>query len=127
MELYVSPMACSLASRISIYEAKAEADTQFIEVDPKTKRTLEGTNYLEIYPLGLVPCFASKTARSSARTPRSSNTSQTNIRMRNSRRAIPSSGRGSSNGCASSAPSCTRPSSFRCSIKKHQREREGTR
>lgn len=55
MELYFSPMACSLASRISIYEAKAEPGTRFIEVDPKTKRTLDGANYLEIYPLGLVP------------------------------------------------------------------------
>jgi len=55
MDLYFSPMACSLASRIAVYESKAEADVRFIEVDPKTKRTLEGENYLEIYPLGLVP------------------------------------------------------------------------
>jgi glutathione S-transferase len=53
MDLYFSPMACSLASRIALYEANAEA--RFIEVDPKTKRTLEGADYLKIYPLGLVP------------------------------------------------------------------------
>jgi glutathione S-transferase len=54
MELYFSPMACSLASRISLYEAGAD-DTRFIEVDPKTKRTLSDKDYLQIYPLGLVP------------------------------------------------------------------------
>ncbi len=55
MDLYFSPMACSLASRIAIYQAQADADVRFVEVDPKTKRTREGANYLEIYPLGLVP------------------------------------------------------------------------
>lgn len=49
MDLYFSPMACSLASRISLYEAGAR-DVQFVEVDPKTKRTMAGTNYFEIYP-----------------------------------------------------------------------------
>jgi glutathione S-transferase len=53
MDLYFSPMACSLASRIALYEAAADA--RFIEVDPKTKRTLDGADYLEVYPLGLVP------------------------------------------------------------------------
>ena len=53
MELYFSPMACSLASRIALYEAGGDA--RFIEVDPKTKRTLDGADYLKIYPLGLVP------------------------------------------------------------------------
>jgi glutathione S-transferase len=55
MNLYFSPMACSLASRITCYEAGA--DIRFIEVDPKTKRTLSGENYLDIYPLGLVPAL----------------------------------------------------------------------
>src|SRR5262249_25299302 len=53
MDLYFSPMACSVASRIALYEA--QADVRFIEVDPKTKRMLDGDNYLDIYPLGLVP------------------------------------------------------------------------
>jgi len=55
MDLYFSPMACSLASRIAIYESDAEGDVRFVEVDPKTKQTLDGANYREIYPLGLVP------------------------------------------------------------------------
>jgi len=54
MDLYFSPLACSLAGRISLYEAKGEA--RYIEVDPKTKRTMdEGADYTAIYPLGLVP------------------------------------------------------------------------
>ena len=54
MDLYFSPMACSLAGRIALNEAGA-TDVRFIEVDPKTKRTLDGADYLKIYPLGLVP------------------------------------------------------------------------
>jgi glutathione S-transferase len=52
MDLHFSPLACSLASRIALYEAQGEA--RFIEVDPKTKRTADAS-YLDIYPLGLVP------------------------------------------------------------------------
>jgi glutathione S-transferase len=55
MDLYFSPLACSLASRIALYEADADADARFIEVDPKTKRTMTGDDYRAIYPLGLVP------------------------------------------------------------------------
>jgi glutathione S-transferase len=54
MKLYFSPMACSLGSRIALYEAGAK-DVQFIEVDSKTKRTSDGANYRDIYPLGMVP------------------------------------------------------------------------
>ncbi len=55
MQLYFSPMACSMATRIVFYEAGAEAD--YIEVDPKTKTTLDGADYRAIYPLGLVPAL----------------------------------------------------------------------
>jgi glutathione S-transferase len=53
MDLYFSPLASSLASRIALYEAGASA--RFIEVDARTKRTIDGADYLEVYPLGLVP------------------------------------------------------------------------
>ena len=56
MDLYFSPLACSLATRISLYEAGAEAG--YIEVDPKTKRIVEdGSDYLKVYPLGMVPAI----------------------------------------------------------------------
>ncbi len=54
MDVYFSPMACSMATRISLYESGDSAN--FLEVDPKTKRLLsDGADYLAIYPLGLVP------------------------------------------------------------------------
>src|ERR1700759_1531262 len=53
MELYFSPLACSMASRISLYEAEAEA--KFREVDPQTKQTLDGEDFNAVNPLGLVP------------------------------------------------------------------------
>jgi glutathione S-transferase len=53
MDLYFSPLACSMASRIVIYETGADA--RFIEVDPKTKRTREGEDFFATNPLGLVP------------------------------------------------------------------------
>jgi glutathione S-transferase len=56
MDLYFSPLACSLATRISLYEAGADAG--FIEVDPKTKRIVDdGSDYLAVYPLGMVPAL----------------------------------------------------------------------
>lgn len=55
MDLYFSPLASSLASRIALYEAGA--GVRFIEVDSRTKRTPDGVDYLEVYPLGLVPAL----------------------------------------------------------------------
>lgn len=59
MELYFSPLACSMSSRITLYEAGASA--QLIEVDPKTKRTLDGADFLAVNPLGLVPVLRTDT------------------------------------------------------------------
>lgn len=53
MDLYFSPLAGSLAARIALYEAGTEA--RFIEVDPRTKQTPDGSNFAAIFPLGLVP------------------------------------------------------------------------
>ena len=53
MDLYFLPLAGSLASRIALYEAGAEV--RYIEVDPSTKRTSDGNDFAEIYPLALVP------------------------------------------------------------------------
>jgi glutathione S-transferase len=54
MDLYFSPLACSLATRIALYEAGAAAN--FLEVDPKTKIVLnDGSDFRAVNPLGLVP------------------------------------------------------------------------
>jgi glutathione S-transferase len=56
MDLYFSPLACSMATRIALYEAGEAAN--FFEVDPKTKRLLaDGSDYLAVYSLGMVPAL----------------------------------------------------------------------
>jgi glutathione S-transferase len=53
MELFFMPLACSMATRISLYEANADAT--FVYVDGKTKLTDRGEDYRAINPLCLVP------------------------------------------------------------------------
>ena len=54
MDLYFSPLACSLATRIAFYEAGYEAT--YFEVDPKTKIVQnDGSDFRTVNPLGLVP------------------------------------------------------------------------
>lgn len=54
MELYFSPLACSMATRVALYEAGGSAT--FTEVDTKTKRVLkDNADYRAINPLGMVP------------------------------------------------------------------------
>jgi glutathione S-transferase len=55
MQLFFSPLACSMATRIALYEAGADAE--FVKVDGKTKLTADGRSYVEINPLGLVPAL----------------------------------------------------------------------
>jgi glutathione S-transferase len=53
MKLYFSPLACSMASRISLYEAGAAVE--YIEVDTRAKRLDDGRDFLQVNPLGMVP------------------------------------------------------------------------
>src|SRR5499433_2768933 len=54
MDLYFSPLACSMATRIALYEAGEAAN--YLEVDPKTKVVQkDGSDFRTINPLGLVP------------------------------------------------------------------------
>ena len=54
MDLYFSPLACSMATRIALYEAGADAT--YFEVDPKTKVVQnDGSDFRTVNPLGLVP------------------------------------------------------------------------
>ncbi|WP_206956779.1 glutathione binding-like protein [Trinickia acidisoli] len=53
MELYFSPLACSLATRIAFYEAGYDA--HYVQVDNKRKRLQDGSDFFEINPLGQVP------------------------------------------------------------------------
>jgi glutathione S-transferase len=52
MDLYFAPLACSMATRIALYEAGADA--QYIYRD-RNKRLPDGTDFYQINPLGMVP------------------------------------------------------------------------
>lgn len=57
MNLYFSPLACSLATRIALYEAGAPA--RFTQVDVKAKKVLSsGQDFLQINQMGQVPALA---------------------------------------------------------------------
>ena len=54
MDLYFSPLSCSMATRIALYEAGAEA--RFIQVDLRSKRLVaDGSDFLAINDMGQVP------------------------------------------------------------------------
>ncbi len=55
MDLYFAPLSCSLASRITIYEAGLEA--RFHQVTLSTKHLATGESYLDINPKGQVPAL----------------------------------------------------------------------
>lgn len=57
MKLYFSPLACSMATRIALYEAGADA--RYLEVDPKSKKVLQDeADFFSVNPLGLVPTIS---------------------------------------------------------------------
>ena len=54
MDLYFSPLACSMATRVALYEAGADAT--YLEVDSPTKTVLkDGSDFRAVNPIGLVP------------------------------------------------------------------------
>ena len=52
MKLYFQPLACSMASRIALYEAGAEAE--FDQVT-QAKQTQAGADFYAVNPMGMVP------------------------------------------------------------------------
>jgi len=55
MELYFAPMACSLATRIALYEAGAFA--RYTQADTQTKTLSDGSDFFAITPMGQVPAL----------------------------------------------------------------------
>jgi len=55
MELFFQPMACSLASRIALYEAGIPAS--YVRVNLKEKKTVDGRDFLAINARGQVPAL----------------------------------------------------------------------
>jgi glutathione S-transferase len=60
MELYFSPLACSLASRIAIYEAALEGETTFHNVTLSTKRYDDDADYWAVTGKGQVPALTTR-------------------------------------------------------------------
>lgn len=52
MDLYFAPLACSMATRIALYEAGAQA--HYIQRD-RNKRLPDGSDFCVVNPLGMVP------------------------------------------------------------------------
>jgi len=59
MDLYFSPLACSMATRIALYELGAEA--RFIQVDTRSKRVEDGGDFLAVNSMGQVPVLRTDT------------------------------------------------------------------
>lgn len=55
MDLYYSPLACSISTRIAVYEAGGEGRVRLNQVNTKTQTTADGGDYRQINPKGLVP------------------------------------------------------------------------
>jgi glutathione S-transferase len=53
MDLYFSPLACSMATRIAFHEAGINA--RFIGVDTRSKRLADGSDFLAVNSMGQVP------------------------------------------------------------------------
>jgi glutathione S-transferase len=55
MELYFAPLACSLATRIALYEAGAPA--RYTQANTHTKKLLDGSDFFAINAMGQVPAL----------------------------------------------------------------------
>jgi len=59
MDLYFSPLACSMATRIACYEGGIEAN--FIAVDTQAKQLSDGSDFFAINDMGQVPVLRTDT------------------------------------------------------------------
>jgi glutathione S-transferase len=59
MDLYFAPLACSMASRIAIYEANAAANFIYVDIHshPQKRLLADGGDYHAINPMGQVPAI----------------------------------------------------------------------
>jgi glutathione S-transferase len=59
MDLYFAPLACSMASRIALYEAGAAVNFVYVDIhtNPKTRLLADGSDYFPINPMGQVPAI----------------------------------------------------------------------
>ena len=60
MDLYFSPLACSLATRIALYEAGLDAETRFHNVTLSTKRYDDDRDFIAVTAKGQVPALVTR-------------------------------------------------------------------
>jgi glutathione S-transferase len=60
MDLYFSPLACSLATRIALYEAGLDAETRFHNVTLSTKRYDDDRDFVAVTAKGQVPALITR-------------------------------------------------------------------
>ena len=60
MDLYFSPMSCSLASRMALYQAGLDQETGFHQVILSSKTLADGSDYRRISPKGQVPALLTR-------------------------------------------------------------------
>lgn len=63
MDFYFAPLACSMATRIALYELGAEANYIYVDIhtDPDTRLLADGTDYYSINAMGQVPAIRTDT------------------------------------------------------------------
>ena len=63
MDLYFAPLACSMATRIAIYELDAKVNFIYVDIhtDPSQRRLGDGSDYHAIHPMGQVPAVRTDT------------------------------------------------------------------
>ena len=59
MQLYYAPLACSMATRISLYEAGASVEFVYVDIhtNPQTRLLADGSDYHAVNPMGQVPAM----------------------------------------------------------------------
>jgi glutathione S-transferase len=60
MDLYFSPLACSLATRIALYESGLDAETRFHNVTLSTKRYDNDLDFVAVTAQGQVPALITR-------------------------------------------------------------------
>lgn len=63
MDLYFAPLACSMATRITLYELEADVNFIYVDIhtDPEARRLADGSDYHLINPMGQVPAIRTDT------------------------------------------------------------------
>lgn len=63
MDLYFAPLACSMATRIALYELDAKVNFIYVDIhtDPETRLLADGSDYHLINAMGQVPAIRTDT------------------------------------------------------------------